>query len=98
LAGNLPGVLLWLAVLPLAALGQADYAMAYTFTTLAGKAGTPGTNDGTGTNARFYRLMLSPQGFDGMKRKGLTENTRRATNMRHAWLVNNILMAHEKHH
>jgi len=42
LAGNLPGGLLWLAVLPLAALGQANYATPYTFTTIAGKAGTTG--------------------------------------------------------
>jgi ribosomal protein S11 len=53
LAGNLPGVLLWLAVLPLAALGQADYATPYTFTTIAGKAGTPGSADGTNSAARF---------------------------------------------
>jgi streptogramin lyase len=54
LAGNLPGVLLWLAVLPLAALGQANYATPYTFTTLAGRAGYRGTADGTGSVARFY--------------------------------------------
>ena len=54
LAGNLPGVLLWLAVLPLAALGQANYATPYTFTTLAGKAGSSGSADGTNSAARFY--------------------------------------------
>jgi hypothetical protein len=53
LAWNLPGVLVWLAVLPLAALGQANYATPYTFTTLAGKAGFPGSNDGTNSSARF---------------------------------------------
>jgi hypothetical protein len=37
--------------LPLAALGQASYATPYTFTTLAGQAGIPGTNDGTGIAA-----------------------------------------------
>ena len=54
LAGNLQGVLLWLAVLPLAALGQANYATPYTFTTLAGKAGSSGSSDGTNSAARFY--------------------------------------------
>ena len=53
LAGNLPGVLLWLAVLPLAAFGQANYSAPYTFITLAGRAGISGTADGTGSTARF---------------------------------------------
>jgi hypothetical protein len=53
LAGNSPGVLLWLAVLPLVALGQANYATPYTFTTLAGMAGVAGSADGTGSTARF---------------------------------------------
>jgi streptogramin lyase len=48
----LPGVLLWLAVLPLAALGQANYATPYTFTTLAGNTGY-GSADGTNGAARF---------------------------------------------
>ena len=52
LAGNLPGVLLWLAVLPLAAFGQANYATPYTFTTLAGSSGS-GSADGTNSAARF---------------------------------------------
>jgi hypothetical protein len=52
LAGKWPGVLLWLAVLPLAALGQANYATPYTFTTLAGNTGY-GCTDGTGSAARF---------------------------------------------
>ncbi len=52
-AGNLPGVLLGLAVLPLAALGQANYATPYTFITLAGRAGTSGSADGTGSAVRF---------------------------------------------
>jgi hypothetical protein len=52
LAGTLPGVLLWLAVLPLAALGQANYATPYTFTTIAGSAGY-GSADGTNGAAQF---------------------------------------------
>jgi streptogramin lyase len=52
LAGNLPGVGLWLAVLPLAALGQANYATPYTFITLAGNTGY-GSADGTGSAAQF---------------------------------------------
>src|ERR1017187_6363274 len=52
LAGNLPGVVLWLALLPLAALGQANYATPYTFTTLAGNNGY-GSADGTNSAARF---------------------------------------------
>ena len=54
LAGNLPGVLLWLSVLPLGALGQANYATPYTFTTIAGLAGHAGSADGTNSAARFY--------------------------------------------
>ena len=53
LAGNLPGVPLWLAVLPLAALGQANYATPDTFITIAGKAGTSGSTDGTNSTARL---------------------------------------------
>ena len=53
LAGNLPGVLLWLAVLPLAALGQANYATPYTFITIAGNTGSSGSADGTNSAARF---------------------------------------------
>src|ERR1017187_4024467 len=52
LAGNLPGVVLWLALLPLAALGQSNYATPYTFTTLAGNSGY-GSADGTNSTARF---------------------------------------------
>jgi hypothetical protein len=52
LAGSLRGALLWLAFLPLAALGQANYATPYTFTTLAGNAGY-GSADGTNRAARF---------------------------------------------
>ncbi len=52
-AGDLSGVLLWLAVLPLAALGQANYATPYTFITLAGRVGTVGSTDGAGSTARF---------------------------------------------
>ncbi len=46
-------VVLATAVLPLAALGQANYATPYTFTTLAGKAGSPGSANGTNSAARF---------------------------------------------
>ena len=53
LAGNLPGVLLWLSVVPLGALGQANYATPYTFTTIAGLAGHAGSADGTNSAARF---------------------------------------------
>jgi len=52
LAGTLPGVLLWLAVLPLAALGQDNYATPYTFITLAGKS-FYGSADGTNGAAQF---------------------------------------------
>ena len=60
LVGNLPGVLLWLAVLPLAALGQANYATPYTFTTLAGNAGY-GSADGT-EERRAVRVSLQRGG------------------------------------
>ena len=53
LAGHLPGALVWLAVLPLGALGQANYATPYTFTPIAGKAGSAGSADGTNSAARF---------------------------------------------
>ena len=56
LAGNLPGVLLCLAVLPLATFGQANYATPYTFTTLAGDSGS-GSADGTNSGARFAQPM-----------------------------------------
>src|ERR1035441_5118721 len=59
LAGNLPGVVLWLAVLPLATFGQANYATPYTFATLAGNTGygsADGTNSATGFGAE--RQML----------------------------------------
>ena len=47
------GVVLWLAVLPLAALGQDRYTTPYTFTTIAGKAILEGSADGMGSAARF---------------------------------------------
>ena len=53
LAGSLPGVMVWLAVVPLAALGQANYATPYTFITIAGAAGAAGSADGTNRAARF---------------------------------------------
>ena len=59
LAGNLLGVVLGLAVLPLAAFGQANYATIYTSTTLAGNTGN-GSADGTNSAGRFgaERQML----------------------------------------
>ena len=51
LPGNLPGVVLWLAVLPLAAFGQANYATPYPSTTLAGNTGY-GSADATNSAAR----------------------------------------------
>jgi secreted PhoX family phosphatase len=49
--GFLPFLLL--LALPLAALGQANYANPYTFATLAGQALITGSNDGTGSGAHF---------------------------------------------
>ena len=46
-------VVLAAAVLPPAALGQANYATPYTFVTLAGLAGSAGSADGTNSAARF---------------------------------------------
>ena len=53
LAGDLPRVVLWLAILPLVALGQANYSTPYTFITLAGAQGLAGSTDGTNRAARF---------------------------------------------
>src|ERR1039458_8445043 len=52
LTRKLPGFVLGLALLPLAALGQANYATPYTFTTFAGNNGL-GSADGTNSAARF---------------------------------------------
>jgi len=52
LAGNFPALVLWLAVLPLAAFSQANYATPYTFTALAGNTAN-GSADGTNSAARF---------------------------------------------
>jgi hypothetical protein len=52
-AKTLPSVVLWLAVLPLAALGQGNYATPYTFTTIAGSHGVSGGADGTNRAAQF---------------------------------------------
>ena len=52
LVWNLPGFVLGLALLPLAALGQSNYATPYTFTTFAGNSGY-GSADGTNSAARF---------------------------------------------
>jgi len=56
LRDSLPCLCLWLlaAGLPVAVLGQSNYATPYTFTTLAGSAGASGTADGIGSAARFY--------------------------------------------
>jgi sugar lactone lactonase YvrE len=51
-AGKIAGFVLWLALLPLAALGQSNYATPYTFTTFAGNNGF-GSADGTNSAARF---------------------------------------------
>ena len=59
LAGNLLSVQLWLAILPMAVLGQANYATPYTFTTIAGRAGSSGSADGPNSAARFN----SPDGM-----------------------------------
>jgi sugar lactone lactonase YvrE len=40
--------------LPMAVMGQSIFSTPYTFTTLAGSPGAAGTNDGTGSAARFY--------------------------------------------
>ncbi|MGO8925394.1 MAG: hypothetical protein ACLQU3_00505 [Limisphaerales bacterium] len=63
-AGNLLGVMLWLAVLPLAAFGQANYAAPYTFTTLAGNNGN-GSADGTNSAARFANPLGVAVGTNG---------------------------------
>lgn len=51
-AGKITGIMLALALLPLAALGQSNYATPYTFTTFAGNNGF-GSADGTNSAARF---------------------------------------------
>lgn len=47
--------LLLLGVLPAAQAGSAIYSTPYAFTTFAGQPGVSGTNDGTGSAARFVR-------------------------------------------
>ena len=92
LAGSLPGGLLWLAVLPLAALGQANYATPYTFTTIAGKAGAAGSADGTNSAARFY--LPAGVGVDGEGNLYLTDymnNTiRKVTPVGANWVVTTL--------
>jgi hypothetical protein len=39
---------------PMTVMGQSIYATPYTMTTLAGLPGVSGTNDGTGSAARFF--------------------------------------------
>jgi sugar lactone lactonase YvrE len=51
--------------MPTTAAGQAIYTTPYTFTTLAGQPGVSGTNDGTGSAARFsgpYSLTVDSAG------------------------------------
>jgi sugar lactone lactonase YvrE len=57
--GLLLCVPLWVMAvqMPMTAIGQTVYATPYTFTTLAGAAGNLGTNDGTGSAARFNLPM-----------------------------------------
>ncbi len=58
----------WVALLVMAvqypgpAMGQTIYATPYTITTLAGEPGVPGTNDGTGSAARFGTIAGGPAG------------------------------------
>lgn len=52
LAGRIPGLGLGLAIVPLAAPGQANYATPYTFTTIARNPGY-GSADGTNSAAQF---------------------------------------------
>ena len=56
LAGCLSGAGLWLALSLTSASGQANYATPFTFTTVAGCAGS-GVADGTAGDARFYRVQ-----------------------------------------
>src|SRR5450755_509175 len=51
-AGKITSFALGLALLPLAAFGQSNYATSYTFTTFAGNNGY-GSADGTNSAARF---------------------------------------------
>ena len=46
-------LLILAAVFPVPVLGQANYSIPYTFITIAGKAGSVGSADGTGSAARF---------------------------------------------
>jgi hypothetical protein len=92
LAGNLPGILLWLAVVPLAALGQANYATPYTFITLAGKAGYSGSVDGTDSDARFYYPVGTAVDSAGNVYVADTENhtIRKVTPLGTSWAVTTL--------
>jgi len=91
-AGTLPGVLLWLAVLPLAALGQANYATPYTFTTIAGKAGYAGSADGTNSAARFlypYGVAMDTNGNVYVVDNG-NQTIRKLTPVGTSWVVTTL--------
>ena len=67
--------LLLLLTLPLAALGQANYATPYTFSTLAGSPGSIGSSDGTGTAARFFNPYTVAVDINGHVYVGDTINS-----------------------
>ena len=95
LAGNLSSVLPWLALLPLAALGQANYATPYTFTTIAGEAGLEdfGSADGTNSTARFFLPYAAAVDTDGNVYVCDSENDtiRKLTPVGTSWVVTTLV-------